>query len=164
MSRPSGFLAPILFATVLAASCGPAPLPSAATAFDLEAARKIIAEKNEIFTRAHVAPGDSATIDAMFTRDATVFTPGAEPSVGPAGIHDLTMEFLTYDIKEFREETTRFYGNEEFLIDEGTYVLVHGADNVVERGKYLNVWKQEDGTWKMHANIWNTSPPAAGVK
>jgi hypothetical protein len=42
--------------------------------------------------------------------------------------------------------------------------MVYGADNVVERGKYLNVWKQEDGTWKMHANIWNTSPPAAVVK
>nr|NIO33253.1 DUF4440 domain-containing protein [Gemmatimonadota bacterium] len=31
----------------------------------------------------------------------------------------------------------------------------------VEQGKYLVVWKRgEDGNWKLHADIWNTSMPA----
>lgn len=48
------------------------------------------------------------------------------------------------------------------MIDQGTYVVSYGPDSVVERGKYLNVWKQEDGTWKIYANMWNTSAsPAA---
>ena len=44
------------------------------------------------------------------------------------------------DIKEFREKTTAFYGNEDYLIDEGTYYLRYGKDNTVEKGKYINVW------------------------
>ena len=76
----------------------------------------------------------------------------------------MTVEYLKSGIKEFREETTDFYGNEEFLIDQGNYVVTYGPDSTVERGKYLNVWKQENGTWKIHTNIWNTSAPPAAAK
>ena len=155
----------IVFVTVfLAALVGTSCSRHAPAArFDLAAMRTMIEEKNGLFTRAHVE-GNVATIDAMFTRDAKSFPPGAEAVVGPAALHDFTMEYLKAGIKEFREETTDFYGNEELLIDEGTYVVTYGADNTVERGKYLNVWKQEDGTWKIHANIWNTTPSPAAAK
>jgi ketosteroid isomerase-like protein len=49
-------------------------------------------------------------------------------------------------------------------IDAMYYVMTYGADKVTERGKYLNVWKQEDGAWKIHANIWNTNSVPAPVK
>jgi len=55
-------------------------------------------------------------------------------------------------------------GTRELLVDAGTYVMTYGTDHVVERGKYLNVWKQEDGAWKIHANIWNTSSSPAPAK
>lgn len=125
--------------------------------FDLEAARTIIAQKNAAFTAAHVA-GDVAAIDAMFTRDATSFPPGAEPAHGPAELHALTVEYLKSGVTAFTERTTSLYGDADMLIDQGEYVVTYGPDHTVERGKYLNVWKPEDGTWKIHANIWNTSP------
>lgn len=128
--------------------------------FDLAAPRRTIEEQNARFTRAHVE-GDSATIDAMFTHDATSLPPGAPVVVGVAAIHDLTMEYLKSGVKEFREETTEFYGNADLVIDRGTYVMVYGPDSVTERGKYLNVWTQEGGTWKIHTNIWNSDAPPA---
>ena len=64
----------------------------------------------------------------------------------------------------FTERTTDLYGNGELLIDEGEYEITYGPDNTVERGKYVNVWKQEDGTWKIHTNIWNTSPALPASK
>ena len=30
---------------------------------------------------------------------------------------------------------------------------------LVEKGNYLNVWKLENGDWKLYANIWNASAP-----
>lgn len=145
----------VVLAVVLASACGKPEPP--AQSFDLAAMRTMIEQKNEQFTRAHVE-GDVATIDAMFTRDAKSFPPGAEAASGPAAIHDLTVEYLKAGIKEFREETTDVYGNGELLVDQGNYVITYGPDNTVERGKYLNVWRQEDGVWKIHANIWNSSP------
>ncbi len=128
--------------------------PSMTTAFDIAAVAKTLAQQNERYTRAHVA-GDVAAIDAMFTRDASCFPPGVEALIGGAAIHDLTVEYVAGGVKRFRMDTMRCYGNEVLVVEQGTYVMTYGPDDVVERGKYLNVWKVEDGAWKIHANIWN---------
>jgi ketosteroid isomerase-like protein len=128
---------------------------SGAVSFDLAAARKVIEENNERFTRAHVT-GDSVLIDTMFTQDARVLPPGAGPVIGRTAIAGLTRQYIESGVTEFREATTDFYGNEELLIDQGSYVMVYGREKTVERGKYLNVWKKEGGTWKIYSNIWNT--------
>lgn len=52
-----------------------------ALAFDLEAARTIIAQYNEQFTDAHVS-GDVAAIDAIFLPDARSYPPGAPADIG----------------------------------------------------------------------------------
>ncbi len=128
-----------------------------ALAFDLEATRTVIAQQNRQFTDAHVA-GDVAAIDAMFLPNARSYPPGAPAAIGIAAIHALTVDFLKAGITEFREETTAFYGNAEYVVDEGTYVLAYGQ-GLTERGKYINVWKQVNGTWRIQANIWNADPP-----
>lgn len=128
--------------------------------FDLPAACETVQRQNAEFTRAHVT-GDVAAIDGMFTQDAKSFPPGADAAVGLPAIHALTVEFLKAGIKEFREETTDCYGTDDLLVDQGTYVVVYGPDSTTEHGKYLNVWKQVGGAWRIHANIWNTSPAGA---
>lgn len=62
------------------------------------------------------------------------------------------------------EEITAFYGNEDILMDEGSYVLVYGKDNTTERGKYLNVWRREGNEWKIYSNMWNANAPATTAK
>ena len=42
------------------------------------------------------------------------------------------------------------------IFDAGTYVVTYGPTYVTERGKYLNVWTQVNGRWKIKANMWNT--------
>lgn len=164
MTTRTAWLASTVLALLCVAACGRhenASVQNKATAgptaFDLEAARSIIAQKNAAFTAAHVA-GDVAAIDAMFTRDATSLPPGAEPAHGPAALHALTVDYLKSGVTAFTERTTSLYGDADLLIDQGEYVVTYGPDHTVERGKYLNVWKKEGGTWKIHANIWNASP------
>lgn len=131
--------------------------------FDLAAMRKVIEENNNRFTKAHVT-GDAPLIDNMFTRDAKVLPPESPPVIGRAAIAKLTADYISFGISEFTEETTDFYGNENLLVDQGNYVMIYGKEKTVEKGKYLNVWKKEDGTWKIYSNIWNTNAPAAPAK
>jgi len=49
------------------------------------------------------------------------------------------------------------YGDENYLIDEGNYYLRYGAENTIDEGKYINIWKYDNGEWKICSNIWNTS-------
>jgi ketosteroid isomerase-like protein len=130
---------------------------------DVTATRKIIQEKNNQFTKAHIT-GDSAFLVNIFTQDAKVFAPNSDVVIGRPAIAVVNSQYLKLDIKEFREETTAFYGNEDYLIDEGSYYFRYGKDNTIDKGKYLNVWKKEDGDWKIYSNIWNTNMPATPTK
>ncbi len=127
--------------------------------FDLEATRQLIAQQNERFTKTHLA-GDIATIDAMFAPDARVFPPGAATVTGAQPLHDFTVDYIKAGLTEFREESTRFCGNDTHVVDEGTHVGTYGPDHVTERGKYLNVWTRVNGSWKITSNMWNTDAAA----
>ena len=150
-----------VLASVLASSCdGPAPASSRAALppFDLDATRRLIGEQNARFTQAHLT-GDIALIDSMFAPDAKSFPPGAAAVTGLQAMHDFTVEYIKAGLTDFREESTDFYGNADFVVDAGTYVVTYGPEHVTERGKYLNVWKQVNGSWKIQSNIWNSDAP-----
>lgn len=147
--------APLLVCLLATMSACAAPAP-----FDLDAARREIAELNSRFTQAHLA-GDVALIDAMFTSDATSYPPGGAAVTGAQALHDFTAGYIAAGLTEFREESTDFYGNAEVVVDAGTYVVTYGPDKMTERGKYLNVWKRVNGTWRIQSNIWNADAPAS---
>lgn len=165
MKQVSIFFLTIAFAGILTIGCGSNNTPSttadkdSSAIFDLTAVKKIIEEKNKQFTQAHITR-DTAFLNNIFAKDAKVFPPNSDVVTGRSAIEAGNLQWVNYGIKEFTEETTGFYGNEDFLIDEGTYYLRYGKDNAIDKGKYLNVWKKEDGDWKMFSNMWNTSMPA----
>ncbi len=129
-----------------------------ASAFDLNEARGIIQEKTKRFTEAHILK-DTAYLNNIVSNDARYFPPNSEIVVGKEAIALLNTEWVNYEIQEFTEETITFYGNEDYLIDEGTYFLRFGEDGVTDRGKYINIWTKVNGDWKICSNIWNTSLP-----
>jgi hypothetical protein len=159
MSRATLTRWSLLTAFVLGACSGPAP-DADDPPFDLEATRQLITALNNRFTEAHLT-GDVAVIDSMLAPDAKSYPPGAEAVSGLPALHAFTVEYLKAGLTEFREETTDFYGNAEYVVDAGTYVVTYGPDNVTERGKHLNVWQLVNGSWKIKANMWNTNAPAA---
>ncbi|NND08693.1 MAG: nuclear transport factor 2 family protein [Saprospiraceae bacterium] len=126
--------------------------------FDLNAAKEQIQEKTNRFTEAHITK-DTAYLNSSFAEDAKIFSPNSKIVTGRRAIAQLNAEWVNYEIFEFVEETTHFYGNKDYLIDEGTYYLRYGDENTIDKGKYINIWKNENGEWKMYSNIWNTSLP-----
>jgi ketosteroid isomerase-like protein len=152
----------VLFCLLFSSCQSDTDKDSAAT-FDLTAMKKIIQEKNNQFAQAHIT-GDTAFLNNIFTQDAKVFAPNSEVVIGRPAIAELNSQYVNLGIKEFREETTAFYGNEDYLIDEGNYIFIYGKDNTIDKGKYLNVWKREDGDWKIFTNMWNTNMPATPTK
>ncbi len=126
--------------------------------FDPSAFIKIVDEKNSEFAKAFIS-GDSARMVNHYTRDAKLFPPNSGAVIGRAAISTLVSEYLKYGIKEFHDETTALYGNEENLIEEGNFFMGDGKDNTLDKGKYICVWRKADGDWKVYSNMWNTSLP-----
>ena len=130
-----------------------------ADAFNLEEARSTIAEKTKRFTEAHITK-DTLYLNNSFAKDAMAYPPNSDVVAGWSTISKLNADWVNYGVYEFTETSIRFYGNAEYLIDEGTYHMRYGPENTIDDGKYINIWKQEDGDWKIFSNIWNTSLPA----
>lgn len=51
-------------------------------------------------------------------------------------------------------QTTDLWGNDDLLVEEGTGVWYQGKGLVVGRGKYLLVWKKDEGKWKILRDTW----------
>jgi ketosteroid isomerase-like protein len=135
----------------------------APTAFSLDSMKQIIEAKDKIFAKAFVS-GDSATLVNAYTTDARLFPPNAGVVSGQAALASLISQYLKYGIKEFQDSTTAVYGNEEYVVEEGNLFMGDAMGNTIDKGKYVVVWKNEKGDWKIYSDIWNTSLPPAAVK
>lgn len=152
-------LAAILVLSVEAGCMGSGPELSqvpvvAPAAFDLAAVARIIKEKNDRFTAAHIT-GDTTVLNDYYAPDARVLAPNTAPVEGRAAIARMNDEYVSFGITEAEEATTRIYGNADFVVDEGNYRMRYGKDSTLESGKYLNVWKNADGEWRVYTNTWS---------
>jgi ketosteroid isomerase-like protein len=129
------------------------------TVFDAASLKKTIDEKNKIFATAFVN-GDSAGMVDHYTKDAKIFPPNSNAVIGRAAISALISEYLKFGIKEFRDETTALYGNEENLIEEGNFFMGDGKGGTIDKGKYVCIWRKTEGDWKLYSDIFNTSLPS----
>ena len=129
---------------------------------DLEAVRKAIEEVNarwiEAFNR-----GDAAGVAALYTEDATVLPPNGEMVQGRQGIRNFWSGAIRMGLKDPSVTTVAVGGSGDTAYEIGKYTLKiqpAGQEGVTESGKYVVVWKrQADGTWKLRADIWNSSMP-----
>jgi len=108
--------------------------------------------------------GDAAGTAALYTDDAAVLAPNSEMIQGRPGIQDLWSGAIQMGLKDVSLTTVDVGGSGETAYEIGKYSLKiqpTGKQAMTDSGKYVVVWKrQNDGTWKLQADIWNSSMPA----
>ena len=52
----------------------------------------------------------------------------------------------------------------KFLSETGHYEIYAAENKLLDKGKYVVVWKSVNGVWKMYRDIFNTSMPAVAAK
>ena len=57
--------------------------------------------------------------------------------------------------------TLEVWGDENFITEEGVFEVKGKDGNQLDKGKYLVVWKKEDGKWKLHRDLSNSDLPLA---
>jgi ketosteroid isomerase-like protein len=130
---------------------------------DSTSLRKEIELKNRQFAQAHILR-DTAFLNNIFTNDARVFSPNSEIIQGRHAIAAINAEYVNFGISLFDIQTTRLYGEGNYLINEGNYTMSYGKDNTTEKGKFIFIWKMVNGEWKLDSDIWNSSMSAAPSK
>jgi len=132
------------------------------TAFDLTAARSAIDAANAKFIDG-LKKGDSTAIAALYADDAVVMPPNME-AVSGAGIVGVWGAAIRMGVKDAKFMTDDVSGNAELVAETARYEL-YGSDNkLLDKGKYVVVWKPVNGNWKLYRDIWNSSMPAPPAK
>jgi ketosteroid isomerase-like protein len=136
---------------LLACSKPAPPAPSA------DEVRGAIEAQNRAFGEA-VHAGDTAVIGALYSTDGAVLPPNATRVTGRAAVSEFWANALTADIASAVLTTEEvFYAGGDTATEIGSAVLSAKDGSVVDEGKYIVVWKQEGGAWRLHRDIWNSN-------
>jgi len=121
--------------------------------------RAAIDAANKQFAAAF-AKGDAAALAAMYSATGQAFPPNGDVVRGAAALQKLWQDAMASGVKELVLTTTETEGHGDTAIEVGSYRMDAAAGKTVDRGKYVVIWKRENGQWKVHRDIWNTSMPA----
>ena len=118
-----------------------------------------IADVNREFTEAF-ARGDSAGVATFYTADGQLLPPNSEIVTGHESIAGFWQFVMGLGIKTIRLDSSEVGVQGGMAVEIGQYTLSGADGNAMDTGKYLVVWRNEGGSWKLHRDIWNTSMPA----
>ena len=150
-----------LIAVMLFISCN--HTDQAATAenkFDIASVKKHIDEMNKTYGDRFVH-NDTGFYAERYCKDAVIMPEQMNAFVGRDSIRHFN--YNDGKNKDFKVAitATNVYGGPDAVIEEGYYTFP-GDDGVIyDKGKFIAIWKQEDGKWKLFREIWNTdnAPP-----
>jgi uncharacterized protein (TIGR02246 family) len=132
----------------------PLPALAQAGAADLRAE---IGKMEQAWQNAYNA-GDAAAVTALYTKDAKVMAPGAEPASGTAAIK----AFFAADIAQGAKMTLTpgdVVGFGDFVLKTGGWVATAADGKHLDHGPFMTLCKKVDGGWKIYRDTWNSSMP-----
>ena len=114
--------------------------------------------------------GDAARFATYYDAEGIALPPGAAAAHGPAAIQEAIAGMLgEVSVSSFSLTTGEVQVAGDLAVEVGNWTMTMqpkaaGAPAQTDNGKYVVIWKlQEDGSWKMLRDIWNSDnpPPAA---
>jgi ketosteroid isomerase-like protein len=142
------------------AICGIVLAAAVAAASAQSNVRPTIEATNTKFGAA-LAAGKPADLAALYTTDAMAFPPGSDIVRGRDAIQKMWQGVIDSGVKSAELTTTEVDSQGTVAHEVGNYAMKDGAGKVLDRGKYVVIWKRDGAAWRIHRDIWNSSMPAA---
>jgi len=114
---------------------------------------------------AAVKRGDVTEVAHIYSSDVSVLPPYMAMLKGRQAAQAIWQGGIEMGIKEVSLETAEVTEGGDVACEIGRYTHIiqpSGGETITDKGKYVVIWKQEEGSWKIDTEIWNSSLPAAG--
>lgn len=131
--------------------------------FNLESAKKEIAEMNKRFEDA-VINSDTVALVNLYSDDAKWMNPNAPSVIGKEALKSELSKLLNAGIGSAKLNTTDVWGDENYVTEEGNYVLNAKDGSQLDIGKYLVLWKRVDGKLMFFRDMFSSDLPPVPVK
>ncbi len=151
----------IFIAFILFTACGTtSEVNTTTTAISSDAAKAIIAVRNTVYSNA-VAKNDSTAFVNCYTDSCCLYAPNMPEICGKAGIGKFFSMMQQMGTKGLGLSTKEVFIGNDIITETGTYDIQIANNKSVDKGKFIVVWKQANGIWKMHRDIFNSDMPVA---
>jgi ketosteroid isomerase-like protein len=142
-----------LLVAVTVAAC-----TSSAPSFDLANAKKEIEAANRELSD-FMASGDSVALADAYTTDGALMLSNMPSVKGRESLIKLWGGLINAGMSRLELTTLEVWGNENYITEEGLIVIKTKEGIQLDKGKYLVLWKKENGKWKLHRDISNSDLP-----
>jgi ketosteroid isomerase-like protein len=124
--------------------------------FDSTKAIKEIEQRNEIFLNA-LRTGDSIALGNFYTADAKIFNTGSPTTDGRDAIVKFYGRSIRAGINNCAIITTGVWGSDNNLVvEEGTIDFLLSNGKTAAKGRYLLVWKRENGVLRIFRDSFSS--------
>lgn len=127
--------------------------------FDKQWAKSFIDSINTKFSE-QLAAGDSVALASHYWPDAELLLDNTEVVKGN-DIVNAWGEAIRMGLKDATFSTTDIKGDSTFLIETGNYEMKDQKKSLIDKGKYVVIWENRNGEWKLYRDIGSTSLPPA---
>lgn len=127
--------------------------------FNLESVKQII-EANHIVYNENFAKGDPTKFAKHYTSDAYIFPSNFSKMGGDDAINTFFDGAYKMGVRNIVLTSNEVMGGPELVVESGVVELFIDNNISIYKGKFIIIWKQENGEWKMFRDIWNTDTPA----
>lgn len=132
-------------------------------AFDLAAAKTSIEAGYTEFEKAFNAK-DSVGLANMYATDAKFMNPNAKAVEGRPAIQKTFTAWFKGDMPSIKLNLVTLWGDENNLTAENKWSMSGKDGKVIDEGKSIEVYRMEDGKWKLLRDCWNSDLPVMPAK
>jgi ketosteroid isomerase-like protein len=98
-------------------------------------------------------------VAALYTEDALLLPPGADFISGRQAIQAFWQAVMNSGVRGVQLETVELAHYGQALQEIGRYTLTGAGGQVLDRGKYIVIWRHDGPDWQIHRDIFNSSLP-----
>lgn len=146
----------LFFLFVLMAGC--ATKVERIESFDLTAVKQHIHQANQMYGD-RFQNNEPTWYADRYTQDACALPPNEAMVCGRDAIRAFNYNDGANAEIKIIVTATAVYGNATEVIEEGTFDFPDDNGGSYDKGKFIAIWKQEDGKWKLYREIWNSNNP-----
>lgn len=125
----------------------------------LNSTQEAIEERTRIFEQA-MANADPAGVANCYTEDAEFMAPNGNAIVGRSNIQSAIAGYISQGFTDYHVTSTTVYGNIGVVGVQAAYTLSQQGGKNQDIGKSIQLWKQENGAWKIFRDCFNSDLPA----
>jgi uncharacterized protein (TIGR02246 family) len=103
---------------------------------------------------------DATALAGLYTARGQLLPANSDIVEGTDAIRNFWKSVIDMGIKDAVLETVEVEEHGDTAIEVGRYRLLVANGTVADVGKYVVVWKKDDGTWRLHRDIWTTNQPS----